>query len=160
MSSLADELAADLDFSDEQSVHSEDERHNEQNQEQDAMDTNEDGEPTKETDRSANDASPSTGHPDNVHKVTKFLQSKQTKDILEASTTATVTTLVLVQANGSCLFVQRIEHFKSRDRPGAAPTEEDEEYQLIVNANSMTADIDGEIQAVHKVSVYTRNTTR
>ncbi|CDH56223.1 nop domain-containing protein [Lichtheimia corymbifera JMRC:FSU:9682] len=131
MSSLADELAADLDFSDEQSVHSDDDRQNEQSQDQDAMDINEDGEATKDTDRSTNDASPSSGHQDNVHKVTKFLQSKQTKDILE-----------------------RIEHFKSRDRTATdlnnAPTEEDEEYQLIVNANSMTADIDGEIQAVHK----------
>ena len=86
MSSLADELAADLDFSDEQSVHSDDERQNGQSQEQDAMDINEDGEATKDTDRSANDASPATGHADNVHKVTKFLQSKQTKDILEVST--------------------------------------------------------------------------
>lgn len=85
MSSLADELAADLDFSDEQSVHSDDDRQNEQSQDQDAMDINEDGEATKDTDRSTNDASPSSGHQDNVHKVTKFLQSKQTKDILEVS---------------------------------------------------------------------------
>jgi U4/U6 small nuclear ribonucleoprotein PRP31 len=31
------------------------------------------------------------------------------------------------------------------------PTEEDEEYKLIVQSNSITADIDNEIQNVHKV---------
>ncbi|KAI7856277.1 hypothetical protein BDC45DRAFT_64265 [Circinella umbellata] len=80
MSSLADELAADLDFSDDQAENSDDE---------------------------------------------------QTKKTLE-----------------------RIDFFKSKDsetqKLSRAPTEEEEEYKLIVNANSMTADIDGEIQVVHK----------
>lgn len=34
------------------------------------------------------------------------------------------------------------------------PTEEDEEYKLIVQSNSMTADIDNEIQTVHKVTAH------
>lgn len=51
---------------------------------------------------------------------------------------------------------QRIDYYKQRDQTTAsakAPSEGDEEYHLIVNANSITTDLDAEIQTVHKVSL-------
>ncbi|KAI9484977.1 hypothetical protein BDB00DRAFT_852443 [Zychaea mexicana] len=129
MSSLADELAADLDISDDD--HSQHDDEESQQQQDDAMDTDE-----KEKDRQIESSAsmPQDSQEqseDSVFKVSHFLQNEQTKKTLE-----------------------RIDYFKSQDRDttqlSKAPTEEDEEYQLIVNANSMTADIDGEIQVVHK----------
>ncbi|KAI9316524.1 hypothetical protein BX666DRAFT_1951533 [Dichotomocladium elegans] len=130
MSSLADELAAELDFSDneyhstsenEEDVKVEDENVN------DAMDVDNEGK-QKDEDRSATSSEIQS---DSIHNISKFLHNKQTREIIE-----------------------RIDYFKSRNREGStmsnAPTEDDEEYQLIVNANSLTADIDGEIQTVHK----------
>ncbi|KAI9245864.1 hypothetical protein BDA99DRAFT_527653 [Phascolomyces articulosus] len=130
MSSLADELAADLDFSDDQAGNSDEEQQEQEDQYVDAMETQD----TNDKDQANPSSSSLTleqGHADSIYKVCHFFQNEQTKKTLE-----------------------RIDYFKSQDNntqlPSKAPTEDQEEYQLIVNANGMTADIDGEIQAVHK----------
>ncbi|CAO3698044.1 unnamed protein product [Rhizopus stolonifer] len=70
------------------------------------------------------------GNPDSVRKICKLLYSKQTQDVF-----------------------QKIDYFRELNRSAAnviGPTEEDEEYTLMVQLNSITAEIDNEIQVVHK----------
>ncbi|KAI8393264.1 uncharacterized protein BYT42DRAFT_339 [Radiomyces spectabilis] len=120
MSSLADELAADLDFSDE-----------ENNSDYNEQDTNETME-TDEADVTARRTSDSntTEDPDDVRKISNFLYSNRLQDVLK-----------------------QIDHFEAQKRSAhdvKGPTEEDDEYKLSVQANALTADIDNEMQAVHK----------
>lgn len=77
MSSLADELAADLDFSDEEqkSIHSE----NEEKQEDQDIHMAEAGLTEESVDRSKSAASSD----DSIHAVATFLHSKETQDILK-----------------------------------------------------------------------------
>ncbi|KAI7868164.1 hypothetical protein BDF14DRAFT_608002 [Spinellus fusiger] len=130
MSSLADELAADLDFSDEErDLYHDDEGHS------DTMDM----ETEKETSHTTYTHTHSPTHHDtpaindtlatnDIRKVSKLLHSKHTQDVLK-----------------------RIDYFKSQTSGMTRDAgDEDEEYSLIIQANGMTADIDNEIQTVHK----------
>jgi len=67
---------------------------------------------------------------DDIQSIAKLASSKQLKDIME-----------------------KIEHFKSIPRTeyhNTGPVEEDPEYDTIVKANNITADIDDEILVIHK----------
>ncbi|CAO3654948.1 unnamed protein product [Mucor hiemalis] len=72
----------------------------------------------------------SNENPNGIRNISKLLYSKQTQDVLK-----------------------KIDYFIAENRNASqvvGPTEEDDEYKLIVQSNSMTADIDNEIQVVHK----------
>ncbi|CAO3653441.1 unnamed protein product [Mucor fragilis] len=133
MATLADELAADLDFSSEEE---EEQQRSDIDEEQEALDKMKQDAEGDEQMVSADDAtkeaaaSSSDEDPNSVKKIAKLLYSKQTQDVL-----------------------QKIDSYIAQNRSATqvvGPTEEDEEYKLIVQSNSMTADIDNEIQTVHK----------
>ncbi|RCH82850.1 U4/U6-U5 snRNP complex subunit prp31 [Rhizopus azygosporus] len=128
MATLADELAADLDFTDEEEVNSdydeEEEARKELEQQKEEEDAYEQMNVDNETVHDLQEDSNS------IKKTCKLLYSKQLQDILK-----------------------KIDYYKEQNRTSAnviGPTEEDEEYKLIVQSNSITADIDNEIQNVHK----------
>ena len=82
MSSLADELAADLDFSDDQAENSDDEQQQQEEEEErknDPMDTEHDQK------KSSSPSSPSQQEQtsNSVHNVCHFFQNEQTKKTLE-----------------------------------------------------------------------------
>ena len=81
MSSLADELAADLDFSDDQSTHSDEENQQENVDDRDDMETDE----AKEEGDDRNKDEPTEQQSDSIYKVCRFLQSEQTRKILSVS---------------------------------------------------------------------------
>ncbi|CAO0797311.1 unnamed protein product [Mucor circinelloides] len=132
MATLADELAADLDFSSDEE---EEQQRSDVDEEQEALDNMKQDADGDEKMESADDASnvpisSSDEDPHSVKKIAKLLYSKQTQDVL-----------------------QKIDTYIAQNRNATqvvGPTEEDEEYKLIVQSNSMTADIDNEIQTVHK----------
>ncbi|KAI8340775.1 hypothetical protein BC941DRAFT_392423 [Chlamydoabsidia padenii] len=146
MSSLADELAADLDFSDsdnEQQPSDHDEEEDQQQEDnvsshsnkssnsdtQTADDHTTDKNNNNKRKRSSTDTLEEDAH--NIKKVCRFLYSKQVQDVLT-----------------------RIDHFESQDLASTprvmGSSEDDEEYRLIIQANSMTAEIDNEMQTIHK----------
>ncbi|KAG0170756.1 U4/U6-U5 snRNP complex subunit prp31 [Apophysomyces sp. BC1034] len=123
MSSLADELAADLDFDSGDETRSNYDEENEQGDDE-SMDAEEPESGVNEENRSEE------ALPDDVHDIkqlAKLLYSKSTQTIL-----------------------QQIDYFRSKDSDATEPAEQSDEYKLIIQANSITADIDGEIQTVHK----------
>ncbi|CAO3611396.1 unnamed protein product [Cunninghamella echinulata] len=73
----------------------------------------------------------SKGNDNGIRKVAKFLYSKQAQDVLK-----------------------KIDYFESQDKSSTTritgSSEDDEEYRLIILANSMTTEIDNELQTVHK----------
>ncbi|KAI8092794.1 uncharacterized protein BX664DRAFT_294098 [Halteromyces radiatus] len=137
MSSLADELAADLDFSDSGDEQTSDHEELEQAQHyDDEMDVDQNNIDTSNSrDSKQQEQQPSTDNsiedPHNIRKVCKFLYSKQVQHVLS-----------------------RIDYFESQDKDTTprvtGSSEEDEEYRLIIQANSMTAEIDNEMQTIHK----------
>ncbi|KAI7902736.1 uncharacterized protein BX663DRAFT_510302 [Cokeromyces recurvatus] len=126
MATLADELAADLDFtSDEEEQHSSD-----IDEEQEALDRMQEDDQESETMDMEERKINTEDNSKSVRKIAKLLYSKQTQEVL-----------------------QKIDKYIAQNRNASdvvGPTEEDEEYKLIVQSNSMTADVDGEIQTVHK----------
>ncbi|KAI7867486.1 uncharacterized protein EV154DRAFT_607950 [Mucor mucedo] len=125
MATLADELAADLDFSSDE----EEEQRSDIDEEQEALDKLRDNEGDIEMD-SKNSQDNLEENPNSVRKTCKLLYSKHTQDVLK-----------------------KIDYFIAANRNASqvvGPTEEDDEYKLIVESNSMTAEIDNEIQHVHK----------
>ncbi|KAI9279569.1 hypothetical protein BY458DRAFT_584703 [Sporodiniella umbellata] len=122
MATLADELAADLDFtSDEEEVQSD---YDEEAEARRQSGTEESMDLDNDSNKNIQDS------PDSLKKMCKLLHSKQTQDVLK-----------------------KIDYFKELNRSAAnviGPTEEDEEYTLMVQSNSITAEIDNEIQIVHK----------
>ncbi|CAO3621879.1 unnamed protein product [Cunninghamella blakesleeana] len=134
MSSLADELAANLDFSDSGDEQTSDIEEVNENEIED-MDINEESQYNNKDNNDNNNQSPSTeskGNENNsIRKVAKFLYSKQAQDVLN-----------------------KIDYFEAQDQNSTkritGSSEDDEEYRLIILANSMTAEIDNELQTVHK----------
>ncbi|OBZ89935.1 U4/U6 small nuclear ribonucleoprotein Prp31 [Choanephora cucurbitarum] len=124
MATLADELAADLDFSDDDQQQGSD-----IDEEQEALNKKtEEIIEDEDMDQAGDTKSEKTSN--SVRKIARLLDSKQTQDVLE-----------------------KIDKYIARNRSASdvkGPAEEDEEYKLIVQSNSITADIDGEIQNVHK----------
>ncbi|EIE89973.1 hypothetical protein G6F46_002197 [Rhizopus delemar] len=130
MATLADELAADLDFTDEE----EEEVRSEYDEEEEARNNLEKEKESKDlsTDMDLDDEIKDNvqENANSIKKICKLLYSKQTQDVLK-----------------------KIDYYKEQNRTAInvmGPTEEDEEYKLIVQSNSITADIDSEIQNVHK----------
>ncbi|ORY93750.1 pre-mRNA-processing factor 31 [Syncephalastrum racemosum] len=125
MSSLADELAADLDISD-------DENHSDEEQDQqdtsNYMDADDDDNNGTEKEREATQTNTTDGKL-RINQVSTLLGMPVVKSMLE-----------------------RIDYYTNQDRDGVSRplTENDDEYQLIVNSNSLTTDIDDELQLVHK----------
>ncbi|KAI8087909.1 uncharacterized protein B0P05DRAFT_530620 [Gilbertella persicaria] len=125
MATLADELAADLDFSSDE----EEQQRSDVDEEQEALDKLKNEQDQDEHMEEAKEVK-TEDNPNSVRKVAKLLHSKQTQDVL-----------------------QKIDKYIVQNRHATdvkGPAEEDEEYKLIVQSNSITADIDSEIQNVHK----------
>lgn len=135
--SLADELAADLDFDQNDSPHRYDEEEEEEMNMQAEADAQEmamaeNGAMDEDDDyiegNEANIANePMLKHKD-VRQVAKMMGSRQMTDVL-----------------------QQIKHYKQSKRTSVSGhIEDDPEYQLIVSANNLAAEIDNEIAIVHK----------
>ncbi|KAI8988163.1 hypothetical protein BDF20DRAFT_854223 [Mycotypha africana] len=131
MATLADELAADLDLlSDEEEQQASD--IDEEQQALDDLNENKQANDTMEMEEEHSSVNKklSEDNPNSVKKVAKLLYSKQMQDTL-----------------------QKIDKYTEQNRTASdvvGPSEEDEEYKLVVLSNSMTAEIDGEVQIVHK----------
>jgi len=139
--SLADELIADLDdLGEEEEI----EENNDKNDDNDLLNDLDDLD-DMEDDENQNDSKSKITDPeeekemaikealtgkDDIQSVAKLASSKQLKEIME-----------------------KIDYFKSIPRTeyhNTGPVEEDPEYDTIVKANNMTADIDDEILIIHK----------
>ncbi|KAG2185857.1 hypothetical protein INT43_002295 [Umbelopsis isabellina] len=129
--SLADELAADLDFSDNE-VEEDQDQDTTQNQQQgnDDMQTD-DAVIEDEDEQRERIESMQMGNVKSVKQISKLLNSKATQDILTA-----------------------IEDFKKQDRdqsrPISGPIEDDPEYRVIVQSNNLVVELDNEVLTVHK----------
>ncbi|KAI8992510.1 hypothetical protein BDB01DRAFT_778683 [Pilobolus umbonatus] len=125
MATLADELAADLDFSEDENISEFDEEEEYSNKKLSEVSV-------KEEDSEMDDPQHQKieDNPNSIRKVSRFLYSKHTQEVLK-----------------------KIDYYIAQNRSASdvvGPAEEDDEYKLIVESNSMTADIDNEIQTVHK----------
>ncbi|KAG2179677.1 hypothetical protein INT44_006525 [Umbelopsis vinacea] len=124
--SLADELAADLDFSDDELQEEENDQEVAADQDQnDEMDT-EDAVIEDEDEQRERIESMQMGNLKSVTQVSKLLNSKSTQDILKS-----------------------IEEFRKVDRdpsrPISGPIEDDPEYRIIVQSNNLVVELDNEV---------------
>lgn len=90
------------------------------------------------------------GKVDDVRKVARLEGSKRMNDILKVCGNAPVQSTLLIA-------LQEIEKYQanpSTTEQMSMPTHSNPEYNLIVQANNLSVDVDNEIMVVHKVCPY------
>ncbi|CAO3689095.1 unnamed protein product [Umbelopsis vinacea] len=129
--SLANELAADLNFSDDEFQEEEQDRDSMQDQERNNQMETDDAAIEDEDEQRERIESMQMGNVNSVNQVSKLLHSKTTQDILKS-----------------------IEEFRKVDRdpsrPISGPIEDDPEYRIIVQSNNLVVELDNEVLTVHK----------
>lgn len=149
--SLADELAADLDFSDNEVQDDEQDRDLMQDQDHNGDMETDDAAIEDEDEQRERIESMQMGSFNSVNQVSKLLHSKATQDILKVRTSC----FVHVSDMSNFLISQSIEEFRkvNRDpsRPISGPIEDDPEYRIIVHSNNLVVELDNEVLTVHKV---------